>query len=250
MVDNHSPVVLVHGAWFGSWCWDDVARDLADRGVITTAVDLPGRPGNPLPLDDVNLSVVVEHIEHVVEGATEPCVVVGHSLAGVALNELGERRPELIRRIVYVAAFLLRSGQSATDIIRSDKRTRVHEARRIAEDLRSSTIDPASIGTVLCNDCTESALRAVQKRLVAESTTIARTRVDWTEKRFGAIQRTYVVCERDRIIDPSVQRLMASNVGCEKVHSLNAGHAPFLSRPKSLSSLIAAAATAPSGAAG
>jgi len=34
-------VVLVHGAWHGSWCWAPVVEDLEGRGVTVRAVDLP-----------------------------------------------------------------------------------------------------------------------------------------------------------------------------------------------------------------
>src|SRR5947209_6950237 len=36
-------VVLVHGAWHGSWCWERVMPLLRDAGVDATAVDLPSR---------------------------------------------------------------------------------------------------------------------------------------------------------------------------------------------------------------
>ena len=237
-----APVVLVHGAWFGRWCWQSVEEALAEFGVQATAVDLPGRPGNPMPIEKVTLQGWVDHLEHVVSGFAGPCIVVGHSLAGAALTLLGERRPELINRLVYVAAFLLRAGESATDVIRRDRNTQVHAARKVADDFRFSTLEPTSISTILCNDCPEDAKDAVQANVVPESTIPAQTRVDWTGDRFGTVARTYIVCERDRVIDPSVQRRMIATVGCDSVRSLDTGHSPFLSLPRGLSQLIAIAA--------
>ena len=237
------PVVLVHGAWFGAWCWEPVEEVLAKFAVDVAAVDLPGRPGNPMPLENVTLEGWVDYLEYVVEGLAGPSIVVGHSLAGAALTMLGERRPELIDQLVYVAAFLLRTGESATDVIRGDRRTQVHTARKMAVDLRSSTLEPTLISSILCNGCPEDAKVAVQANVVPESTIIAQTKVDWTEDRFGTITRTYVMCERDRVIDPLVQRQMVAAVGCDKVHSLDTGHSPFLSRPRELGRLIAMAAT-------
>ena len=143
---------------------------------------------------------------------------------------------------MYVAAFLLRAGESATDVIRRDRKTQVHAARKMADDLRSSMLEPTSISTILCDDCPQDAKDAVQANVVPESTILARRRVDWTEDRFGTVARTYVVCERDRVIDPFVQRRMVAAVGCDSVHSLDTGHLPFLSRPRELGQIIAMAA--------
>ena len=242
MADS-AQVVLVHGAWLGAWCWRPVEDALAEFGIGTSAVDLPGRPGNPLPLAEVTLEKWVDHLESVVISLAGPCIVVGHSLAGAALTLLGERRPSLIDRFVYVAAFLLRTNESATDVIRRDPATRVHMARHLADDRRSSSLEVSSVGTILCNDCPDDAKRAVQANVVPESTTIARTKVAWTANRSGAIPRTYVVCERDRVISPIAQRQMVAAVGCDDVHSIDTGHSPFLSRPRELSQLIAMAAT-------
>jgi pimeloyl-ACP methyl ester carboxylesterase len=40
-------VVLVHGAWHGSWCWTDFAQHLADRGHRVRAVQLRGHNQAP-----------------------------------------------------------------------------------------------------------------------------------------------------------------------------------------------------------
>ena len=34
-------VVLVHGAWHGAWCWDEVAEQLRADGTPVVAVDMP-----------------------------------------------------------------------------------------------------------------------------------------------------------------------------------------------------------------
>lgn len=235
-------MVLVHGAWLGSWCWRNVQIELAELGVETMAVDLPGRPANPLSLDKITLDVWADFLVRVVDGLAGPCIVVGHSLAGAALTVLGERKPHSIKHLVYVAAFLLQSGESASDIVRRDPRSQVHAARRLSDDFLSSTVEPTSIGTVLCNGCTEADRVAVRANVVPESTTVARTPVAWTEARFGSIPRSFVLCERDRVIDPSVQQQMVVDVGCDTVDRLDSGHSPFLSHPVQLSRLLASTA--------
>lgn len=42
-------------------------------------------------------------------------VLVGHSRGGAVISEVPEQRPERIEALVYVAAFLLRDGESCND---------------------------------------------------------------------------------------------------------------------------------------
>ena len=44
--------VLVHGAWHGAWCWDEVAARLRADGAPVVAVDLPSVTGGGDMYDD------------------------------------------------------------------------------------------------------------------------------------------------------------------------------------------------------
>jgi len=102
---NGAPVVLVHGAWHGSWCWSLVVEELATRGIASVAVDLDGhglksrspvsrwrRPfladayaSEPSPVGSVtatdSAATLVRQLERIGHG--EPCVLVAHSMGGV-----------------------------------------------------------------------------------------------------------------------------------------------------------------------
>ena len=40
-MSEQSTVVLVHGAWHGAWCWDEVVSRLSGDGLSVVAIDLP-----------------------------------------------------------------------------------------------------------------------------------------------------------------------------------------------------------------
>ena len=40
-MSEQATVVLVHGAWHGAWCWDEVVSRLSGDGLAVVAVDLP-----------------------------------------------------------------------------------------------------------------------------------------------------------------------------------------------------------------
>ena len=115
------PYVMVHGAWHGAWCWYKVVPLLQSAGHIVIAPDLASLGRDRTPLCQVSLSTWVDHICGVVEAtASEPVVLVGHSRGGIIISEVAERRPEKIALLVYLAAFLVRDGESLLPVAQSD----------------------------------------------------------------------------------------------------------------------------------
>jgi pimeloyl-ACP methyl ester carboxylesterase len=55
--------------------------------------------------------------------------------------------------------------------------------------------------------------------------------VQLTEERYGKLPKSYVVCTKDRVLDPVLQRVMAARADCSRVKEIDSGHSPFLSRP-------------------
>ena len=106
--------VMVHGAWHGAWCWYKLVPLLQSAGHTVIAPDLPSLGMDRTPLSQVSLDTWVEHICHVVDTASEPVVLVGHSRGGIIISEVAERRSDKIALLVYLAAYLLRDGESLT----------------------------------------------------------------------------------------------------------------------------------------
>ncbi len=84
-------IVLVHGAWHGPWCWTDVAAALGERGHCVEAVCLPGHDG-PGTNDRIwiGISHHVDAVAHAVPRATDPTVLVGHSMGGYVIRRFLE----------------------------------------------------------------------------------------------------------------------------------------------------------------
>src|SRR5262245_61033301 len=107
---NQKTFVLVHG----SWRWDGVRDRLRAHGhrVITPA--LPGR--GDISEDrswighDDNVAAVLAALD--ADGAG-PVVLAGHSLGGVTVSQVADRRPDLVARLIYWAAFVLDDRASA-----------------------------------------------------------------------------------------------------------------------------------------
>ncbi len=83
------PVVLVHGAWHGAWCWTEQAiPDLVARGLTVHAISLCGHgrsaPAGPL----TTICDYVRDVQTVVRKLPQPPLIVGHSSGGYVVQLL------------------------------------------------------------------------------------------------------------------------------------------------------------------
>ena len=89
------PIVFVHGAFAGAWCWDEHFMPwFCDRGYNVHAVDLPGRRGRPDydRLQSFNVSDYLDALLTTIDAMPEPPVVVGHSMGGFLAWRAAELR--------------------------------------------------------------------------------------------------------------------------------------------------------------
>lgn len=88
-------MLLVHGAWHGSWFWEEYfAPWLREQGHAVETIDLPGheQPGaRKIPF--YSIRDYTDSVESVVEHNPRPVVAVGHSMGGHVVQKLMERRP-------------------------------------------------------------------------------------------------------------------------------------------------------------
>jgi len=105
-----APVILVHGAWLGEWCWDRVRDHLRESRVEATAVSLTGHgllraEGGPQVTLSDHVADVVSTIDSLFESAGAGRVtLVGHSYGGRVITRVAAAVPEHIGRLVYLDA--------------------------------------------------------------------------------------------------------------------------------------------------
>lgn len=94
--DHPVPLLFVHGAWHGAWCWDEhFLSFFADRGYRAVAVDLRGHGNSPTdkPLRELSVADYVADISSVAAGLPAPPVIVGHSMGGLYVQKYLETHP-------------------------------------------------------------------------------------------------------------------------------------------------------------
>ena len=108
------PILLVHGAWHGAWCWSALQAELDRRGVASWAIDLPGHGLSTEPLADLYTDAdAVLAAASAIGG--DGVVLVGHSYGGGVITEAATRslaKGIPIAHLVYLTAFAVDEGES------------------------------------------------------------------------------------------------------------------------------------------
>ena len=88
------PLLFVHGAYAGAWCWDEhFLPFFADHGFEAHALSLSGHGGSPdrSRLDHYSIQDYVADVARVVGRLSEPPVLIGHSMGGFVVQKYLER---------------------------------------------------------------------------------------------------------------------------------------------------------------
>jgi len=228
------PVVLVHGAWHGAWCFAALQDALDRRSIPSYAIDLPGHGTSTLPLGDMHGDA--RHVAEFLTRLDRPALLVGHSYGGAVVTQAAALHP--VGHLVYLAAFALEAGESIASFNASGPRYEVvinHTVRR-HDDGTSTLVLPDAIAA-LYGDCPPAAVTAAVARLSPQPLVTFAQAVDATP----TVPRTYVTCTRDEAIHPDQQRVMARR--CDREVVLDTDHSPFLSATDAVADLLAELAT-------
>lgn len=230
--------LLIHGAWHGGWCWQRLVPLLEAAGYTVLAPDLPGHGDDRTPSAEVTLERYTSRIRELVLAQSEPVILVGHSMGGIAITQAAETCADHVAALVYVCAFLPRSGDSLMSLAAQDQESLVNP----------SAFDPREDGTLAfkleCSrdafygSCTEEAVAFAQARLGVQAVEPLVTPVQTTEAGWGRIPRYYVECTRDRAVPLSLQRAMQQQALCRETSSIDTDHSPFLSAAQQLAEIL------------
>ncbi len=222
-MSNSIPVVLVHGAWHGAWCWAGLQHALDELGVPSLAVDLPGHGASTELLSD--LYGDARHVATVLAHLGTPAVLVGHSYGGAVITEAAGHFPD-VAQLVYLTAFALDQGESIMSFLTSQPPAAVALSNAIIpSDDGTSVIDPLQAVASFYAECPPAVAAAAIARLSPQPMATFGNAVSGSPR--STIASTYVRCLRDASIHITHQDAMAAR--CDTVHTLDTDHSPFAS---------------------
>ena len=214
-------LLLVHGAWHTSWCWQPLIAELSGVDVVT--VDLPSSGTDPQTLGDLTADAAV--VRDALAGIDGPVVLVGHSYGGLPITEAATA--ELgVAHLVYLCAFQLDAGDSLVASLGGE----VPPWQEIHETHVRVTTPVLVFYNGVAPELTEQAVARLQLQST-RALTQPLSRAAWRD-----LPSTYIVCEQDQAIPMFAQEAMSARAGT--VLRLDAGHSPFLSQPAELAAVL------------
>jgi pimeloyl-ACP methyl ester carboxylesterase len=110
--------LVAHGAWSAGWAWKKMRPLLRDRGhelVTPTYTGLGERAHLARP--EVDLETHIADVLGVLQCEDlRDVILVGHSYGGMVATGVADRVPERLAQLVYLDAFVPRSGQALVDL--------------------------------------------------------------------------------------------------------------------------------------
>jgi len=226
-----STYVMIHGAWHGGWCWEKVVPLLQKQGHTAVAPDLPAHGKDKTPIAEVSLQSYADRVCDVLDAQPEPAILVGHSMGGMVITQAAEYRPDRIRTLVYLCAFLPRNGESLLQLAQPHPVSLVLQNLVPADDQQSATVRDEALKDTFYGDCPDDDVARAKSLLVPQAMAPMATPVSTTEANFGRVPRVYIECLQDRAIPPALQKAMYTASPCQKVLSMDTSHSPFFSAP-------------------
>jgi pimeloyl-ACP methyl ester carboxylesterase len=241
--------VLVHGAFCGGWCWEAVVELLEERGHKVSAPDLPGSGVDPTPVRDVTLDAYAKRVAEVLAEREQPAILVGHSMAGMAITQAASSNPERVASLVYLAAFLPCDGQSLIGLTRLPEgaEDQVQANLTIEGDPPLGVLTDKAMAHALFNIATKRQLDWALERVEPQPLAPFLEPVRLGPHPVEAERRVYIRCTQDHAIPAALSERMTAESPCAEVHELDSDHSPFLSRPRQLANLLESLAAPPGG---
>jgi pimeloyl-ACP methyl ester carboxylesterase len=230
-MSDRPAIVLVHGAWHSSACWDKVRGILESRGRAVHALDLPTvHAADKAALDMYDDARAVREAVEAIGG---PVVVVAHSYGGVPTTQGAAGLPN-VSRIVYISAFVLDKGESLLAGVGGVQPSWWN----VQGALATAGVPGEPPEQLFYNDMPDDQARAAAAGLTSQAVKPFSDLV--TEVAWRTVPTTYLVTRRDAVFPPEAQEGLAARAGSTVVR-IDASHSPFLSRPEETADVIDAA---------
>jgi pimeloyl-ACP methyl ester carboxylesterase len=215
-------IVLTHGAFHGSWCFEPLVAELKAQGATIALVDLP--------LTDLTEdAAAVTEVLDTIEG---PVILLGHSYGGAVVTVAGNHPS--VERLVYLAAL----GPDAGELGSGGPMTIGEEfllTMRVGDD-GLPFIDPEFAAQIFYPDIDpdQAARWATKLRPGNTGGSVVVEKAAWR-----STPSTYVVCTDDPILLVDGQRAVAERMGADVVE-MPGDHSPMVARPAELAEILVA----------
>jgi pimeloyl-ACP methyl ester carboxylesterase len=232
-------LVLVHGAFHGGWCWEQLVPLLEARGHSVLAPDLPGMGDDATSGSVATLEEWAEYLAALIRAEASSVILVGHSRGGLVISRTAELIPDRLAGLVYLSAVLAPPGIAVGQVLGlRDLAPEFGAAVTLSADGRTSRwSSPELARRLFYNETDPGVAERAFARLCADPTTNPDLPLALTAERYGRVPRAYIECLRDAAIPIALQRRMVA-AQPSRVLALDTDHSPFYSRAQELALML------------
>jgi pimeloyl-ACP methyl ester carboxylesterase len=229
-------IVLVHGGYADSSCWNATIGELQDKGYTTICGSNPLRG---IPTD-------APYIASLLDSISGPVVLVAHSMGGTVITNAAAGKPN-VKALVYIAAFVPDVGETQGELITKFPGSEVQPVSvpvpytkpdgTTGTDLYlSKNGQPAFAADI--STATFRILQATQRPFDADSFIYPTQAAAWK-----TIPSWCLVAGQDKAIPPACERFMYRRANARKVVEIpTSSHVAMISHPRIVADLIEDAA--------
>ncbi|WP_422090877.1 alpha/beta fold hydrolase [Tenacibaculum ovolyticum] len=236
-MDKKETYVLVHSAWLGGWQWNNVAKNLKENGHAVLTPDLAGHGTDKTSPADITMDDYVKTLVDILDKQDNPVILVGHSFNGITVSRVAELRPNKVKKLVFLTAFLLPNKGSFFGAVQTVKGSTAVDNFHLSEDKTYAFIKEDEIQNAFAHDISKEAFDAAKPYIVPEPAAPLSYKLQITDENFGKIPKYYIECTEDRAIPIEIQRAMYKGK-VEKVYTLKSSHTPNFSQPENLVNIL------------
>ncbi len=230
--------LFVHGAWHGAWSFDLLRLELDRRAVACETIDLPALGDDATPSAEATFDAGIERLVGKI-GTRRNWTLVGHGLGGLYATEAALRTSGKVRSVVYLAAYVPRSGDSFADVEAVAPPSAALKKCLVKDEAaKTLSIQAAKAKELLYHDVAAGIAAAAVTRLRPQPLEpCAAAKIGGTADALAKIPRSAIVAEEDRALEPATCIALAERAGVP-FETVPTGHCPFLSAPKRIADLL------------
>jgi len=222
--------LVAHGAWAAGWGWKKMhplMSNLGHRFITPTYTGLGERAHLASPAIDLDTHIqdVLGVMEY--EGLKD-FILVGHSYGGMVATGVADRAGDIIKRLVYLDAFVPRDGQSLYDLVPAESQARIREVSSRQPDNWQLAPNPMPPDTPEEDRRWAEPLRRPQP--VRTVTQAVRVRRDPP-----VMPRTYIYCTLSDVFRQFAERAQAEGWD---YYEMDCSHNPHITAPQELAKLL------------
>lgn len=229
--------LLVHAAWLGGWEWANVTKALKEKGHTVITPDLPGHGNDKTSPKDITMEDYVKTLTDILDKQNESVILVGHSFNGITISRVAELRPNKVKKLIYLTAFLLPNGGSFFKAVQGVKGSAAVDNFYLSEDETYALVKEEEIQNAFAHDIPKEVFDGAKPNIVPEPSAPLMYELEITDENFGKIPKYYIECTEDRAIPIEVQRAMYEG-NVKKSYSINTSHTPNFSQPRKVAEIL------------